>query len=282
MNVEKLDPNVYYYTDLVTEEEKQIVFDALKDENDWVRVYNDGHKYDPDRDRSKPLSVMLAYRKNFDGITKNVELAKIINKACQEATKHYREDKNIVGGNDFPIWQGPNFHIDKHLIGTTYMGHIDSSPIDTECYTVLLYINDDYVGGELSFFLAKDGVDTTVTNGLLSRSANGFYPPDAPENEGMVDFWVKPKAMSIIIFPPAYPYPHAAHEVTKTDKYMIKGFWQVAQSDAVYWSSSPYEGRSADNIKATNPEGFIQDGKEHENIKKGIDIVPQEYKERKI
>jgi hypothetical protein len=222
MNVEKIDSNVYYYTDLVSQEDKDYVLLTIKNYKDWLRIYDDGHEYDPKSDRSKPRSVMLASRSNFKDINDNNKLINIINRAYQSATNHYREDKNIIDGNDYPIYVKGRLHVDRHEVGTTYMSHIDTAPINTECYTVLLYLNDDYVGGEISFNLPKK-------DEKLSDGPNGFFPPDSLENKGLIDFWIKPEAMSIVIFPPLHPYPHVAHEVTFSEKYLIKGFWVVGK-----------------------------------------------------
>lgn len=50
MNVEKLDNDLYYYTDILTEEEQKIVIDTIKNDEGWTRVYDYGDVYDPNRD----------------------------------------------------------------------------------------------------------------------------------------------------------------------------------------------------------------------------------------
>lgn len=116
-----------------------------------------------------------------------------------------------------------------------------------------------------------------MDNGTINLEIWGLLPPDHEMNS-ILDFWIKPEAMSVLIFPPLKPYAHAAHEVTNGTKYIIKGYWQVTDEDANVWSSSPYEGRSEENIKETNPEGFTQNGYEHTLIRSGVELVPEEYK----
>lgn len=285
MNVEKLDNDLYYYTDILTEEEQKIVIDTVKKESGWEKVYDYGHKYDPNRDRDSDenQSCMIAYRKKFTD--EDREFIELIEKGFKLATQHYREDKGIVGGRDFPPFH--KFpHVDKHMQGTTYATHIDTAPVGMESYTVLFYLNDDYKGGELSFSNLNGTGEIEVRNGILhfggKKSPKGTYPPDHEKNAGVIDKWLKTKPCSIIIFPPLKPYPHTAHEVTEGTKYLIKGFWQVTDERSTQWSSNPYDGLTDEEIKSHNPEGFIYNGEQHELMLQGIDIVPDEYKNLKI
>jgi hypothetical protein len=286
MNIEKIDKDLYYYTDILTQEEQEIVMKTIKEDSNWNRVYDFGDTYNPDRDpdAESSQSCMIAYRKNFNG-PEYSQFISIIDKGFQLTTKHYREDKGIQGGRNFPPFK--DFaHVDKHLQGTTYATHIDTAPVDFESYTVLFYINDDYVGGELSFSSPESNGEITVNNGILNygslQAPKGTYPPDHEKNAGVISHWMKTKPCSIIIFPPLKPYPHTAHEIKEGTKYMIKGFWQVTDENSTKWSSNPYEGLSDEEIKSHNPEGFIYNGEQHSLMLKGIDIIPDEYKNLKI
>ncbi len=212
MNIEKIDEDLYYYTDILTQEEQDIVINTIKNEDGWARIYNRGDAYNPDKDpdADSNQSCMVAYRKYFKG-EENAEFINIIDKAFQKTTKHYREDKGIKGEAIFPPFKY-FAHVDKHMQGTTYETHIDTAPSGLESYTVLFYLNDDYVGGELSF-------------SAQGNKAKGTYPPDHEKNDETVYAWIKSKTCSIVIFPPLKPYPHTAHEVKEGVKYLIKGYW---------------------------------------------------------
>jgi len=67
-----------------------------------------------------------------------------------------------------------------------------------------MYFNDDYEGGEISF---------TVMDDSKQR-------PSSDLNDPNIDFWVKPKAGSVLVFPSQAPYYHQAHEVKSGYKYM--------------------------------------------------------------
>ena len=79
-----------------------------------------------------------------------------------------------------------------------------------------MYLNDDYEGGELSFTI---------------RDPNGAITGGTPDSDfSLADpssytFAIKPKAGSIIIFPPSPPYHHTAHLVKSGYKYMIPQHW---------------------------------------------------------
>lgn len=237
MNLQKLDENVYYYTDLATNEEIDLIMNLIKDESNWYRVYDDGDIYNPDRDPDlfDSQNILIASRKDFIDLKKNevTPESKIFDRVFKEATDHYKINKNISGNGSIP----PFTHIDRHSVGSVYRTHFDTAPIGVESYTVLLYVNDNYQGGEISFTLFKG--DEKTNNGVwYDTPVKGTYPPDHEKNKDLINFWVKPKAMSILIFPPLYPYPHTAHEIKNGTKYIIKGFWIPGDASFAKWSSS--------------------------------------------
>jgi len=72
--------------------------------------------------------------------------------------------------------------------------HVDSYEDDTkQVLSIVLYLNDDYTGGELYF-----------------------------KNQ---DIKIKPEAGSLIAFPSTDPYFHESLTVTSGIKYISPGFW---------------------------------------------------------
>jgi hypothetical protein len=121
----------------------------------------------------------------------------------------------------------------------TWMGtHHDAQEGDTRLkYSLLLYINDDYEGGELSFCI-KDGVlsnpDKEFPENTWNHMVEKWEEPndfaaqgalDDPINEGKITFSLKPTAGSILIFPSKAPYNHTAHIVKSGWKWLVPGFW---------------------------------------------------------
>ena len=112
----------------------------------------------------------------------------------------------------------PTFNIKKYYTGT-YMGpHFDQLDGDkTLRYSLVMYLNDDFKGGEISFSL-KD-----YENNDTEIKPNEDYEDEL--NSKIIDFGIKPKAGSIIIFPSSAPYYHTAHLVKSKFKYMVPSHW---------------------------------------------------------
>jgi hypothetical protein len=270
MNVEKLDNNCYYYTDLVLKEEADYVLSELKKPENWVKIYDKGLQYNPDRDPEikENQSGMIAFRKEFNK-EKYPKINEIISKAFRVAAEHYSKEKKLEKAKPFNEFS----YIDKHCPGTVYGTHIDTVPIDLESYSILFYLNDDYEGGEISFSLPSADKKIEVINGNLAEGPNGLYPPEHKNNIDLISFWLKPKAFSVIIFPPLRPhiYPHTAHEVRSGDKYLIKGHWQVEEGISTQFVNNPY----------LNDKGMIMTDEEVIKYNPGAKIdgvVPDEYK----
>lgn len=110
----------------------------------------------------------------------------------------------------------PVFNIKKYYAGTGMGAHYDQLDGDkTLRYSLVMYLNDDFDGGEISFKISdysaeKVGVDLDYD---LALKNNAF------------DFGIKPAAGSVIIFPSSAPYYHIAHLVKTGYKYMVPGHW---------------------------------------------------------
>jgi Rps23 Pro-64 3,4-dihydroxylase Tpa1-like proline 4-hydroxylase len=89
------------------------------------------------------------------------------------------------------------YGINKYFEGQ-YMGpHVDWNEFNSDItYTIVVYLNDDYEGGELFF------VDPSI------------------------DIKIKPKAGSIVMFPSNMPYLHQSCEITKGRKMLITHHWK--------------------------------------------------------
>jgi hypothetical protein len=116
---------------------------------------------------------------------------------------------------DFATSIGDN---DEPRSGIGMGAHFDQLDGDqTLRYSLVMYLNDDFEGGEISFKLSD------------YKNIGEFPSPDldydvaVAKNE--IDFGLKPKAGSIIIFPSSAPYHHTAHIVKTGFKYMVPSHW---------------------------------------------------------
>ncbi len=93
-------------------------------------------------------------------------------------------------------WLPNYFSIKKYIPGADMGPHVDSNdPTDINHPTLsgVMYLNDDYEGGEISF-----------------------------PNQNIT---IKPEAGSVIIFPSYEPYLHHPQKIIKGNKYMVPLFW---------------------------------------------------------
>lgn len=205
----KLDDNIYYYTDLVDNTDEIVSY--YKSAQDWDIRFgskDENGNWIPD----SPVNVET---KSF----KATELTKPLHDAFIKVLKHYLADNNMefdpMNLAD-PIDEWP---IDKHFPPTHLKTHSDTvPPYAKSSVTVLLYVNDDYEGGELSFSIVpqienKGVINIDMINSELPVEGQGW------------DFYVRPKACSVVIMPADPPYFHAAHKITSGEKLLIKSFY---------------------------------------------------------
>lgn len=119
-----------------------------------------------------------------------------------EAAKKYAEIYNIDGDLlEFALnalnMPGTKYGINKYY-EDMYMGpHVDWNEQNFDItYTIVVYLNDDYDGGEL-FFVEPD-----------------------------INVKIKPKKGSIVMFPSVLPYLHQSCEITRGRKMLITHHWK--------------------------------------------------------
>lgn len=215
MKLSKLDPLVYAYTDLATKEEiLQINSEINKDENWEIRFgEKDAQGNWITEDGSSFIETLdLSSKECFD----------IVYSGAVSALENFCLDRGI----EFNVELITGIRtVDKHCPPTTLETHSDTLPPNCkEGYTVLIYLNDDYEGGELSFTV-KDFEQKEV--GPTSFGIKTKESPEAQSNIDKISFWIKPDPFTVLIFPPKSPYFHTAHEITGGHKLLIKGFYTV-------------------------------------------------------
>lgn len=115
-------------------------------------------------------------------------IIKTIKNAIVDCSKNYSEKYFLDIGNLTPL------SISKYFEGKGMGPHVDSySDNPKEILSIVLYLNDNYEGGELYF-----------------------------KNQNIK---IKPKTGSLIAFPSTDPYIHEALPVISGIKYISPGFW---------------------------------------------------------
>jgi hypothetical protein len=231
MNKEILDPKVYYYTDAIDDFAK---FQKTLKELDDIDLNNElGVNVWNTWTASNDKNFIYGETKTFDiNAIKNVdgpvgEKSKYVYDAIMNTLYNVCKDyATSIGDFDEPrIF--PTFNIKKYNTGIGMGAHFDQLDGDkTLRYSLVMYLNDDCEGGEISFQLKDYDGGWTSSDGFSKGSAPGVnLDYDIAVKDKSIDFGIKPKANSVIIFPAFPPYFHTAHIVKSGFKYMIPAHW---------------------------------------------------------
>ena len=224
MKSEELFDKVYYYTDVLSDPKKLVdLIESTESDKyssfitpweEWGACSGQMYIYGSHK-RIKCLSS--------EDIEKNIsedvidDCSYIFNEIF-DGMKNVCEDYASKIGDDAEIILMTDTAIKKYMPGTFMGSHFDQQEGDRRLrYSMVMYLNDDYEGGEISFNV-KDGV-LTSTDDAASEDFN------SPLNHDRIMFHVKPKAGSVIIFPSTDPYSHTAHLIKGGSKYMVPSFW---------------------------------------------------------
>lgn len=228
MNVEKLDPKVYYYTDAIQDFD---VFQQTLKDLDSLGSSSDVNVWQPwtsSNDKTfiygetKTFSIDEINRVDGEIGQKSKYIYDAIMKTLYDVCKDYASS---LGDFDEPRLF-PTFNIKKYNTGMGMGAHFDQLDGDqTLRYSLVMYLNDDCEGGEISFQLKDYDGGWNSADGWVSGAPHVDLDYDVSVANKAIDFGVKPKANSVIIFPAYAPYFHTAHTVKSGVKYMVPGHW---------------------------------------------------------
>lgn len=231
MNKEVMDPKVYYYTDVINDFDNFIktlkeLDDMEKFEDIHVNVWKKWtSSNDEDFIYGETKTFDLTSINKVDGLVK--EKSKYIYDAVMAGLYDVCKDYAEAQGDPDEPRLFPTFNIKKYYTGMAMGSHFDQLDGDqTLRYSLVMYLNDDCEGGELSFQLRDYNGTWNRKDGWSSEEApfvNFDYDQAVADNS--IDFGFKPKANSVIIFPAEAPYFHTAHLVKSGVKYMVPGHW---------------------------------------------------------
>lgn len=121
------------------------------------------------------------------------------NYTCQPwGLARYIPDENLIGSDSLTM----NYHAD-------FMVEDAESPGQKFGITGVLYPNDDYEGGEISFRIVKE--------------------------DGLKEFTYKPKAGDLVVFPSGPPYFHGVKRITGSPKYITRLYWMYESPGTADW-----------------------------------------------
>lgn len=221
---EKLHEKVYYYKNVVSDPEKliKLIEDTEAEKyskfitpwEEWSACSGEMYVYGNHK-RIKMLKLDEILQKCPEDIIEDSkyifnEIFAGFENVCLDYAEKVNEESKLILMTDTAI---------KRYEAGTFMGsHFDQQEGDKRLkYSLVMYLNDDYEGGQISFTI-KDGV-LTSTDHAASEDI------DDPRNKERITFSLKPEAGSVIIFPSEPPYSHTAHLVKSGLKYMVPSFW---------------------------------------------------------
>jgi hypothetical protein len=231
MNKEVLDPKVYYYTDAIDNFDKfQSTLKELEsfesNSETGVNVWNTWTASN-DKDfiygETKTFDINAINKLEGELKEKGKYIYDSVMTTMYDVCKDYATS---LGDFDEPRLF-PTFNIKKYNTGMGMGAHFDQLDGDkTLRYSLVMYLNDDCEGGEISFQLKDYDGGWTSSDGFSKGSAPAVdLDYDISVANGAIDFGLKPKANSVIIFPAFPPYFHTAHVVKSGFKYMVPGHW---------------------------------------------------------
>lgn len=220
---EKLHEQVFYYQDVIEDSKGlvDLIEELDSDESThaaipawgpWLSNSKDGHSFGGKKDfNPSALASLESDRKN------DVErIVSTIKKAVNDVSEAYYKDRGLEGTPNISPFTG----VMKYTPGCAMGTHFDAQAGDLSLkYSIVLYLNENYEGGEISF---------SIRDYDLRDPEYGHLKPVEdvldPRNEGLIDFWLKPKAGSALIFPSTHPFMHRVHDMKSGDKYIFPGF----------------------------------------------------------
>jgi len=227
---EILDPKVYYYTDAIDNfdvfEQTLKELDNIEYKNDFnVNIWN---PWTSSNDKNFIYGETKTFDLNAINSIKNEvgEKSKYIYDAVMNTFYNVCKDyAESLGDFDEPRLF-PTFNIKKYYSGMAMGAHFDQLDGDkTLRYSLVMYLNDDCEGGEISFQLKDYDGGWNSQDGWVRGAPAVDLDYDLAVANKSIDFGVKPKANSVIIFPADAPYFHTAHTVKSGVKYMVPGHW---------------------------------------------------------
>ena len=198
--------NIVYFSEIVPDVDN--IISSIESTNSLAitkwEIWNaygesDGDPYGEVKYMSKHLLDAETNQKTVE--TSKYIISTLINSmslAAETYAKIYNIDSNLLQyAIDALNMPGTKYGINKYF-ENQYMGpHVDWNEYNSDItYTIVVYLNDNYEGGELF-----------------------FVDPD-------INIKIKPKKGSIVMFPSVLPYLHQSCKITEGRKMLITHHWK--------------------------------------------------------
>lgn len=221
-NIQKIQDTVWVFKNAIQDAEN--ILEYFKNNREWSDWYTFG-KHAPGTHFAVtfdnfPTIEEWEDKKNSDpnDFSKRDCYENKINDLFYNCTKLYIESNNI----DLPNWGYTGWNIAKYeqntndefamMYHTDFQRDIAYSPGFKFAVTCVMYLNDDYDGGEVLFRFLDDDLVTIKE-----------------------DYDYKPSAGDIVVFMSGHPHYHGVRSISSGEKYMIRTYWRYDYPGHPLW-----------------------------------------------
>lgn len=196
LQCEKLESNILLWKNVISKENCNTIINSIEKYPDWkdskIGGVEEKSKLDTEYRKSKIDYLTLRFGFNSEIYWSHNTIGYAIKKVIEETSKEYYykgRNNDLQSSLGSCVTQDEGFQVLKYEKGQFYKTHIDSGLEINRVISVLLYLNDNYEGGE-TYFVRQN-------------------------------IKVKGKQGDILVFPSNYCYPHSAEEILSGTKYSV-------------------------------------------------------------
>ncbi len=205
----------------------QVFHNAIEKPQEIIDFFENGYKWDDWYTFGKSLFITNIEPNHFESFpekekwdkvltsenTEEYKMLKRLTDGFYESTKLYFEDtQQEFKDMYFMSFDIANYHAGEWMdYHTDYIQQKENFPGFKFHTTAVIYLNDDYDGGELSFIeLNKD-------------------------KEILWVYDYKPKAGDVVVFPSTPPFYHSSLKTENGTKYIVRTYWRTNQEPTEEW-----------------------------------------------
>jgi len=197
----KLHENVYYYTEVYEDPASMLSFVELIDGEEDLYPFIEKWRKDNSERLVKNIFDWELDKIPLDKQDKLKNLALTMQEGIEKVAKHFVQEKGL----DLTPNISKRLHFCKYSEkGNRIRMHYDAQYNTASVYTLVVYWNDDYTGGEVAFEIGE------------TRD---------------IKFEIKPKSGSILVFPATEPYYHESKPLEGGNKYITSSIIYVEGYD---------------------------------------------------
>ena len=211
---EKFFDNIYYITNII--EDPNLFLDSInKSPLPW-KEWTSSSNYKTTYGNKKTFHPEDLESLNNDD-KKNAQLIyNIVQKIIADIFELIIKDKELDHHHTYSKEVAFSKYIEKSSMGL----HCDDyDGITNLKYSIVLYWNNDYDGGEISFLITDKDL-------RLKENSELRVPPDVDIEtvKNKLDLIIKPEQASALVFPSNLPFHHQVHMIKSGERYISTAF----------------------------------------------------------